>query len=188
MLSEGWGHKMLKCDISLCVGCRMCEVACSTFHFGAVSPALARIRVAKLEESGIDLSVACLSCLEKPCLECPTDALSPGLSGEILLDAGLCNACEACVEACPIGAVGFHQDHPLFCDLCGGALSCVAACPSLALTYDEAHRGVSLAAFIPGTGIPAVRRADYARAQAKALRDRWAKGERIDDLRLTIDD
>ena len=47
---------MIHCDIKLCVGCRMCEVACSSGHFGAVSPALARIRVAKMDETGIDLA------------------------------------------------------------------------------------------------------------------------------------
>ena len=72
---------MIHCDIRLCVGCRMCEVACSAGHFGAVSPALARIRVAKLDEIGIDLAIACFSCTEKPCLECPTEALSVGAHG-----------------------------------------------------------------------------------------------------------
>ena len=36
----------------------MCEVACSAGHFDGVSPALARIRVAKLDEIGIDLAIA----------------------------------------------------------------------------------------------------------------------------------
>jgi Fe-S-cluster-containing hydrogenase component 2 len=93
---------MIHCDVALCVGCRMCEVACSAFHFGAVSPALSRIRVVKLEAIGIDAAIACLSCDERPCLECPTDALSVGTRGEILLDPDLCNACETCVEACPV--------------------------------------------------------------------------------------
>ena len=64
----------------------MCEVACSAFHFGAVSPAMARIRVAKLESIGIDTAIACMSCAEKPCLECPTEALSVGVNGKVVLD------------------------------------------------------------------------------------------------------
>ncbi|MFQ5749772.1 MAG: 4Fe-4S binding protein, partial [Planctomycetota bacterium] len=97
---------MIHCTLEICVGCRMCEVACSSFHFGAVSPALSRIRVAKLEEIGLDMAVACLSCEEKPCLECPTEALSLQADGTILLDPEDCTACGVCVEECPVGAVG----------------------------------------------------------------------------------
>ena len=85
---------MIHCEVQLCVGCRMCEVACSSFHFGAVSPALSRIRVAKLEETGIDMAIACVNCLEKPCLECPSQALSVSVDRGILLESDLCDACE----------------------------------------------------------------------------------------------
>ena len=86
-------YPVIKCDIRLCVGCRICEVTCSAFHFGAVSPALSRIRVAKLEEIGIDMAVACVSCAEKSCLVCPTDALTVGEEGEIALARELCTSC-----------------------------------------------------------------------------------------------
>lgn len=171
---------MIECKIKLCVGCRMCEVACSSFHSAAVSPALARIRVAKLEETGIDLAVACLSCAGKPCLECPAEALSVGTHGEILLDAPLCDGCRTCVEACPIGAVGFYEDRPLFCDLCGGATVCVAVCPSRALSYREDHREISLEKFLLSRGNPAEKRAGYVCAQGEPLRESWKHGARVD--------
>lgn len=158
----------------------MCEVACGSFHFGAVSPALSRIRVAKLEEIGLDMAVACLSCFEKPCLECPTGALSLGEKGEILLDIELCDACKACVEACPIGAVGFHGGQPLFCDLCGGAAACVDACPSRALSYREDYREISLKAFLLSNGNPGQKRARYVLVQGEPLRESWKNGARID--------
>ncbi len=162
------------------MGCRMCEVACSSFHFGAVSPGLARIRVAKLEETGLDLAVACLSCAEKPCLECPTDALSAGANGAILLDGELCNACKMCVEACPIGAIGFHQDRPLFCDLCDGDAACVRACPSGSLSFREDHREISLAEHMPSRRNPSQKRAGYALVQGVPLRAAWKNGERVE--------
>ncbi|MBZ5497380.1 MAG: 4Fe-4S dicluster domain-containing protein [Acidobacteriia bacterium] len=171
---------MIECDIKRCVGCRMCEVTCSSFHFGAVSPVLARIRVAKLEETGIDMAVACLSCAEKPCLACPADALSVGAQGEILLDAERCDTCKTCAEACPIGAVGFYEDRPLFCDLCGGAVACVDACPSRALSYLEAYREIPLKAFLLSTGNPNQRRAGYVGAQGEPLRASWKNGARVD--------
>ena len=171
---------MLYCDVKTCVGCRMCEVTCSSFHFGAVSPALARIRVAKLEETGLDMAVACLSCFEKPCLECPAGARAAGEKGEILLDVELCNACKECVEKCPIGAIGFYEDRPLFCDLCGGATACVKACPSGALSYREDHREISLKSFQLPKGNPNQRRARYLRMRAEPVRESWKNGTRVD--------
>ncbi|MFC1728951.1 4Fe-4S dicluster domain-containing protein [candidate division KSB1 bacterium] len=170
---------MIRCNVKLCVGCRSCEVTCSSFHFNAVSPTLSRIRVAKLEETGIDMAVACLSCTEKYCLECPNDALSVGASGEILHDISLCDACELCVESCPIGAVGFYEDQPLLCDLCGGATLCVDECPTGALTYSE-NEEVSLADFEQAEGTPNQKRALYAEAQAVEIREGWKNGVRID--------
>ena len=158
----------------------MCEVACSSFHFGAVSPSLSRIRVAKLEHAGLDLAVTCTSCREKPCLECPTAALSVGARGDIVLDAELCEACGVCAEACPIGAVGLLDGRPLFCDLCGGDPCCVEACPSRALSGPDHFRDGSLRAFLPSGGRPAERRALYAGALGEPLRRSWACGTRVD--------
>lgn len=171
---------MIYCEIKTCVGCRMCEVACSSFHFGAISPALARIRVAKLEEIGIDMAVACLSCPEKPCLECPTEGLSVGGQGQILLDGEKCGGCMVCVDACPIGAVGFYDNKPLFCDLCGGAMACVSACPTRALFYREDYGEISLKTSHLPEGNPSEKRAQYARVQGEPLRASWNKGVRVD--------
>jgi carbon-monoxide dehydrogenase iron sulfur subunit len=171
---------MIHCDVKTCVGCRMCEVVCSSFHFEAVSPALARVRVAKLEEVGLDMAVACLSCLEKPCLQCPTHALTVSDKGVILLDAELCSGCKVCADACPIGAVGLYRDQPIFCDLCGGAISCVHACPSRSLSYSDECRDTSLEAFLASEGNPSQKRARFVEEQGKPLREIWKKGGRVD--------
>lgn len=157
----------------------MCEVACSSGHFGAVSPALARIRVAKMDEIGIDLAIACFGCKEKPCLECPTEALSVGPLGEIVLEDDYCDACGLCAEACPVGAVGFYDEQPLFCDLCDGAPSCVAVCPSGALSHQKGAE-VSLAQFLGVEGSPSQKRVHFANVLAEPLRKAWAEGRRVD--------
>jgi Fe-S-cluster-containing hydrogenase component 2 len=157
----------------------MCEVACSSFHSGAVSPAISRIRVAKLEEIGIDVAVACVSCAEKACLVCPNDALTVADSGVILLDEDLCDSCQLCVDACPIGAVGYYDGLPLFCDLCGGETVCVDVCPNGSLVCDDSTE-ISLDNFRHLEGIAARRRADYVRAISKPVRQSWIDGVRVD--------
>lgn len=170
---------MIQCNVANCVGCKMCEVACSSFHFGAVSPAMSRIRVSKLEEIGIDVAVACLSCMEKYCLVCPTDALTAGDNGVIQLDADLCDACQVCVDACPIGAVGFYDELPLFCNLCEGETVCVTACPNGSLVCSDAD-DISLEDFQHLKGIAGQRRADYVRVIAEPVRQSWEMGVRVD--------
>ncbi len=154
-------------------------MACSGSHFGAISPALARIRVAKLEEIGIDMAVSCVGCAEKPCLACPVDALSVGEQGQINLDAELCSGCEECIDACPVGAIGLSDGLPLFCDLCGGSPSCVDDCPTGALAHRQ-DLTVSLKAFIPQTGNPAQKRANYVAVAGRPLRESWNSGRRVD--------
>ena len=170
---------MIHCDVKKCVGCKSCEVACSTFHYGAVLPAMSRIRIAKLEEIGIDFAVSCLSCIEKPCLECPTDSLSTGENGEIIHDPEFCDACFLCVENCPVGAVGIYEEKPLFCDLCDGEMSCIGECPSDALSFVE-NEEVSLKEFLQNEGNPAQRRAQFAKRQSQKLREFWISGGRVD--------
>jgi len=144
----------------------------------AISPALSRIRVAKIEEIGIDVAIACVGCSEKPCLECPTEALSVGAQGQICLDEDLCTGCEECVSACPIGAVGFHDDQPLFCDLCGGTPACAMICPTEALVYDE-QAEPSLAEFSESEGSPAQKRVEYTRVISQPVREKWLAGWRL---------
>jgi len=85
-----------------------------------------------------------------------------------------------CVDLCPIGAVGFYNGQPLFCDLCNGATSCVNACPSGALSYREDHAPISLKSFRFSVGNPSHKRAIFARALGEALRESWKKGARVD--------
>lgn len=126
------------------------------------------------------MAIACVSCFEKPCMDCPDGALVSGEGGEILLHTDRCNACEACVAACPIGAVGFYDGRPLICDLCGGTPACVDGCPTQALSYHNDYRDVRLQTCQTFTGNPSEKRARYARIQGEPIRESWGKGARVD--------
>lgn len=116
----------------LCTGCRLCEVACSLFHRGAVNPEGARIWVAEDWEHSLYIPHICQLCRPAPCVEaCPVEALSQEEdSGIIRVDTDLCTACLACVEACPHQAIRWSQalDQLLVCDRCGGQPSCLPFC------------------------------------------------------------
>ena len=94
-----------------CTGCRMCELVCSVKKEGASDPARARIRVIKREMEGFYLPTVCRHCEDPPCGEaCPVEAIHKDEeTGRVVVDEDLCIGCEACVSACPLGAMGFDE-------------------------------------------------------------------------------
>jgi len=61
----------------------------------------------------------------------------------VLINAGECVGCHACVDACPFGAIYVHPDIdvPLKCDLCGdnGEPQCAKMCPTGAIVFMPEH-------------------------------------------------
>ena len=171
---------MLSVDIEKCTGCRRCETACSSFHFGGVARRLARIKVVKAEAIGIDFPLFCVSCVEKSCVEgCPHSALDVHPSGTISLDAALCDACAVCAVCCPIGAVEMADGIPIFCDLCGGKEipSCIAACNVGALSAEGTADTISLSDFLKNRKgrNEEFKRLRYAMERSRGLRERWER-------------
>jgi Fe-S-cluster-containing dehydrogenase component len=129
-------------DLSLCVGCAACAVACKMEN--EVPPGGFRLWIRE-RELGVfpDLVVEfrpeqCLHCQNPPCVPvCPTGASYQREDGLVLVDPKKCIACGACVAACPYEARYLHpQGYVDKCTFCAHRLdkgqlpACVETCPT----------------------------------------------------------
>jgi Fe-S-cluster-containing hydrogenase component 2 len=139
---------------------------------------VARIKVVKLEETGIDFPVSCLACEERHCTDCPQSAMTIGPLGEIVIDADSCIGCGTCEELCPIGAIEMHEDFPYVCDLCRGDPRCVKACTMGALTFSPGKKDeVSLKAHDKDLS-PEEKRVRFAVSSMEPFREKWILARR----------
>jgi Fe-S-cluster-containing dehydrogenase component len=123
--------RLVVCDPERCVGCQICEFACSAVKGNSCDPAFSRIRVVNCEYSG-SMALSCVLCEKAPCIAvCPTRALFKNEKGVIEVDEAKCNGCTWCVEACKFGAITLNPTKGVvqICDLCDGAPECVNLCP-----------------------------------------------------------
>ena len=136
-------------DLSSCVGCKACQIACKDKNDLPVDILWRRgIDVSggdwvKLGNTWIDntfnyfVSVACMHCEKPICMEvCPTRAITQRNDGIVLIDANICIGCRYCEWACPYGAPQFDHATKIMgkCNLCYDNLdaglppACVSAC------------------------------------------------------------
>ena len=141
-------------DISRCIGCRACEVACVTAN--DLEPERSRNWVPYLEADRSARAHAtyapylCHHCEEPPCVPaCPTGASFQAVDGRVLVDRDLCIGCAMCVPACPYEAryVEPRTTKLEKCTLCEGrvpaglAPACFDVCPAGARHFDEHVEG-----------------------------------------------
>jgi anaerobic carbon-monoxide dehydrogenase iron sulfur subunit len=131
----------LAIDPLRCTGCLICEVFCSFAHESRVQPSLARIHVTRSEEPWQFTPATCQQCEQPLCAAaCPVEAIGRNASTHAMeVDASLCVGCEACIPACPFGAMFWDAARglPLQCDLCKGSPECARMCPTGALTVPD---------------------------------------------------
>ena len=149
-------------DTTRCIGCRSCEVACSTENSMYVPDiendgALETFRptdekqwtvVNRFETSEGDVFVKrqCMHCWQPACTAaCPTKAMYKTELGPVVWDGDRCMGCRFCMISCPFEMPKFEYDswNPKIqkCTLCshriteGGIPACVEACPTDAIIY-----------------------------------------------------
>jgi TPP-dependent indolepyruvate ferredoxin oxidoreductase alpha subunit len=128
--------QFVNCDPGKCVGCVICEYACSLEKEKVFNPVKSRIRAIRLDPLS-NAAITCRACKEAPCVTaCPEKALMQSVeTGLVTVDEAKCNGCGWCIEACEYGAITLHPDKQkvIVCDLCNGEPECVQFCPEGAL-------------------------------------------------------
>jgi carbon-monoxide dehydrogenase iron sulfur subunit len=168
---------MIEVDISKCTGCRMCETTCTMYHTGRVNRNMARISVVSLFQTGIDGPVVCLQCKERYCMDCPSNAITLGKQGQVVISPTLCTLCGKCERNCPIGAIQIFEKIVHVCDLCGGSPKCVEACTEGVIYYIHDSKGPSLADFknLVKNLNPSENRMRYIETLGKDVRSKWRR-------------
>ena len=137
-------------DMTKCIGCRSCEVACNEQN-GNPADILWR-RIGELEGGAYPdtmrhyLSMGCNHCLDADCLRgCPVDAYTKDpITGIVVHSADACIGCSYCIWNCPYSVPQYNAERGVVgkCDMCKGRLedglepACVNACPEGAIEIE----------------------------------------------------
>ncbi len=170
-------------DMTKCIGCRSCEVACNEQNNNPAD--ILWRRIGELEAGSYPqtqrhyLSMGCNHCLDADCLKgCPVDAYTKDpVTGIVLHSANACIGCSYCVWNCPYSVPQYNPERGVVgkCDMCKGRLdeglepACVNACPEGAIAIEL----VDMAAW----------RSDYALADAPGMP---AAEQTVSTTRITL--
>ena len=133
----------IKIDRNACSGCLSCMTTCSMVHESYASLSAARVQIGLRPFDGPHEITLCRQCTQASCQEaCPEGAIVRDTGGFLVVDYDRCTGCQACIEACPFGAMFWNpiSEKVIKCELCRaeplypGDPQCVQACPTGALT------------------------------------------------------
>ncbi len=147
-------------DISKCIGCKNCELACiaahseggtaaSAFSAGVTESQRQRNKV-EHDKYGNLFPQFCRHCDEPACVEaCQSGALKKNEDGTVICDKEICVGCYMCVMACPYGMArpSANSDKIMVkCDLCVGKdfMACVDVCPTGCLKSAEGDEAIEI--------------------------------------------
>lgn len=139
-------------DLSRCIGCNSCVIACKQWH--DIEPGPAKwMRVYQWEKGAYPdievhtLPIMCLHCQNPVCADaCPHQALfKEEKYGAVLVDPEKCTGERKCFAACPYGAPQYASDNPhekmTKCNMCIDRLEqgltpiCILSCSMRALEF-----------------------------------------------------
>lgn len=137
-------------DMSKCVGCRTCQIACKDKNRLDVGTLFRNVRTF---ETGVyphpgifHLSATCNHCANPKCVEgCPTQAMHKLDNGIVAHDADKCIGCRYCTWNCPYEVPQYVKELGIVrkCDMCmdlvakGQNPACVDACMMRCLEFGE---------------------------------------------------
>ena len=161
-------------DLTLCIGCRKCEEACSQVN-SLPAPAPLDDRsifqqkrrthadsftvVNQYSVDGRDVyrKMQCMHCLEPACATaCFVRAFTKNPDGSVTYDPTLCVGCRYCMVSCPFNIPAYTYDKVLSpvvrkCTMChdrqmeGKLPGCVEACPTGALIFGKRRELLAIA-------------------------------------------
>jgi carbon-monoxide dehydrogenase iron sulfur subunit len=130
-------RKFVSVDPSKCIGCGICEYACTTEKGeGNWNPIRSRIRVVRMAPV-FNFALTCRGCVDARCVKaCPERAIAQSeVNSLLIIDDEKCKGCDWCVQACPHGGITINADtgKAVACNLCDGDPQCIKVCPEEAL-------------------------------------------------------
>ncbi len=143
--------KALLIDLTLCVGCNACQVACKEANKlpGDEEKSLSPTAYTALQEyDGVFVRRMCQHCEDPTCASvCPVGALTKTSEGPVAYDAEKCLGCRYCIQACPFQVPRYEwsSTYPRVqkCVMCHDRLAqglptaCSEACPTGATKFGD---------------------------------------------------
>ena len=153
--------KCIVVDITRCIGCYNCQIACKDEHVDNDWTPYAKpqpegqfwMKVTELERGTVPkvkvdwIPKLCMHCDDAPCIPaCPQHAITRRRDGIVIIDPEKCKGTKKCIDACPYGVIYFNDELSIAqkCTMCAHLLDrgwkeprCVTACPADALIFGE---------------------------------------------------
>ena len=140
-------------DMTACVGCHCCEVACNEQNGNSAEIKWRRVGEMEVgsfpETMQLFNSMSCNHCLEPACLiGCPTESYIKLENGIVQHNQDTCIGCQYCTWNCPYEVPVFNPEQGVVskCHMCvdkleaGQTPACIQACPAGAISIEVVNK------------------------------------------------